>query len=218
MAIKLDGSVDVKRIHEFLEKSLTENILGNYNVVVDNENDDNSYRVPLDELLSFAPVTTSFYDNIFKLLSNLDDDELTFNLGNLTTNRVLTVPDVTGFIAINGMPDAFKFAGQATGGHSIESFSATKTFNLDNGNSQEMTLTSNVTSLTLSNKVNGGSYLIYLIQDVTGSRTIPTPDSTFGNKTDNSADFVIDANAVNLINVNVRPDGTTYYTVETYTP
>jgi hypothetical protein len=112
-----------------------------------------------------------------------------------------------------------KIGGQATGGDSSESFSATKTFDLDDGNAQEMTLTANVTSLTLDNKVNGGSYLIYLIQDATGGRTIPPPDSTFGNKTDNSvSDFVTDSNAVNIINVNVRPNGTTYWTLETYTP
>lgn len=108
--------------------------------------------------------------------------------------------------------------GQARGGYSVETFSATKTFNLDNGNSQEMVITGNITSLTLSNKVNGGSYLIYLVENGTGGYTIPTPDSTFGSKTDNSADFVTTANAINMINVNVRPNGTTYYTIETYTP
>lgn len=107
---------------------------------------------------------------------------------------------------------------QAKGGSKIVTFSATPTFNLNDGNSQKMTLTGSVTSLTLSNKLNGGSYLIYLVQDSTGGRTIPNPDSTFGVKTDNSADFVTDANAVNLININVDADGITYYTIETYTP
>ena len=119
---------------------------------------------------------------------------------------------------LDDIAESFVFGSQATGGSETVSFSATPTFDLDDGNSQQMTLTGNLTSLSLTNKENGGSYLIYLIQDATGSRTIPTPDSSFGNETDNSASFVTDANAVNLINVNVRPDGTTYYTVETYTP
>lgn len=120
--------------------------------------------------------------------------------------------------AYSGMNAAFQFGGQVSGGYSIESFSPTKTFYLNNGVAQEMVITGNITSLTLSDKVNGGSYLIYLVENGTGGYTIPTPDSTFGNKTDNSADFVTTANAVNLININVRPNGMTYYTIETYTP
>ncbi len=111
-----------------------------------------------------------------------------------------------------------KVNGQATGGDSTISFSATASFNFNNGNSNKMILTGNLTSLSVTQKVDGGSYLIYLKQDATGGRTIPTPDSSFGTKTDNSADFVTASNAVNIINVNVDPDGDTFYTVETITP
>jgi len=138
----------------------------------------------------------------------------TGNVEDLTASQVQTMLSV----AYQAMAAAFAFGGQATGGAKIKSFSSTPTFDLNDGNSQEMTLTNDLTSLTLSYKVNGGSYLIYLIQDVIGSRTIPTPDSTWGNKIDDSANFVTSANAVNLINVNVRPNGTTYYTIATYTP
>lgn len=216
MAIQLEGNIEALRIYEYLIKVLSTGDLSNYYLLIDKQGDQRATRVSLASLLAFSG--SQFYDNLFKLISNLDDDELTFVLDNLTANRAITLPDASGLMAIAGMAEAFQFGGQANGGYSVESFSATKIFNLNNGVSQEMTLTGNVTSLTLSNKVNGGSYLIYLIEDGTGGRTIPTPDSTFGNKTDNSADFITTANAVNIINVNVRPNGTTYWTLETYTP
>jgi hypothetical protein len=267
MAKILQGSVEAKRIYEFLIKALSTGDLTAYYLLIDKQGNEKALRVSLAHLLAFSG--SVFYDDVFKLLSRADDDELTFSLASLTENRqltvpdkngtiallddiedsfddndfeifnnsdntkllkfllssittgttrTLTVPDVSGLMAVAGMLDAFQFGGQANGGYSVESFSATKTFDLNNGVSQEMVITGNITSLTLSNKVNGGSYLIFLVQNATGGYTIPTPDSTFGGKTDNSADFVTDANAVNIINVNVRPNGTTYYTVETYTP
>lgn len=216
MAIQLEGNIEALRIYEYLIKVLSTGDLSNYYLLIDKQGDQRATRVSLASLLAFSG--SQFYDNLFKLISNLDDDELTFVLDNLTANRAITLPDASGLMAVAGMAEAFQFGGQANGGYSVESFSATKTFNLNNGVSQEMTLTGNVTSLTLSNKANGGSYLIYLIEDGTGGRTIPTPDSTFGNKTDNSADFITTANAVNIINVNVRPNGSTYWTLETYTP
>lgn len=216
MAIQLEGNIEALRIYEYLTKVLGTGDLANYFLLIDKSGEARAQKVSLAALLAFSG--SQFYDNLFKLISNLDDDELTFVLDNLTANRTITLPDASGLMAVAGMAEAFQFGGQANGGYSVESFSATKTFNLNNGVSQEMTLTGNVTSLTLSNKANGGSYLIYLIEDGTGGRTIPTPDSTFGSKTDNSADFVTTANAVNIINVNVRPNGTTYWTLETYTP
>lgn len=216
MAYQLEGNIEALRIYEYLIKILGSSDLNDYYLLIDKQGNQRAQRVSLASLLSFSGST--FYDDIFKLISRADDDELTFSLVNLTTNRSVSWPDISGLIAVNGMLEAFKFGGQATGGSYTASFAATASFNLNNGNSQQMTLTGNLTSLELTNEVNGGSYLIYLIQDATGSRTIPTPDSSFGNKTDNSVDFVTASNAVNLINVNVRPDGTTYYTIETYTP
>ena len=191
----------------------------------------------------FKPAQTN-YDDVWDSFYNISDDEIpTSGLAdnsvtnaklaqiaqNIIKGRVssgtgnvedLTVSQVQNILSVayQSMAAAFAFGGQASGGVKIKSFSSTPIFDLNDGNIQEMTLTNNVTSLTLDHNVNGGSYLIYLIQDTTGSRTIPTPDSTWGNKTDNSANFVTSANAVNFINVNVRPNGTTYYTIETYTP
>ena len=217
MAIQLEGKIEALRIYEYLTKVLGTSDLANYFLLIDKSGDARAQKVSLAALLAFSG--SQFYDNLFKLISNLDDDELTFVRDNLTTDRAITLPDASGLMAVAGMAEAFQFGGQANGGYSVESFSATKTFNLNNGVSQEMVITGNITSLSLSNKVNGGSYLIYLVQNGTGGYTIPTPDSTFGSETDNSAPaFITTANAVNIINVNVRPNGTTYWTLETYTP
>lgn len=99
----------------------------------------------------------------------------------------------------------------------ITSFSDIASFNLNLGNVQKMTLTGNLTNLSLTNKQAGGSYLIYLCQDNVGGRTIPIPDSSFGVRADNSTDFITNSNAINLIKINVDPNGITYYKIETYT-
>lgn len=131
-------------------------------------------------------------------------------------NRVdLSLTGVTLLTGAQTIAGNKTFSNQANVSGNTVTFSATATFNLDNGNVQEMTLTGDITSLSLSNKANGGTYIIYLIQDATGGRAIPTPDSTFGTKTTNSADFTTAANGVNIITVNVRPGGTTYYSIET---
>lgn len=47
MAFKLDGSVDVKRISAFLDKVLTQGILADYNVIIDNPADATSFKTTL---------------------------------------------------------------------------------------------------------------------------------------------------------------------------
>jgi hypothetical protein len=164
---------------------------------------------------------TDFSDATFNIFNSSDPTKiLQFLLSNITTGttRTLTIPDISGLLAVAGMTDSFLFGGQAHGGSHEESFSANASFNLNNGNSQEMTLTGNLSSLSLTNKENGGYYKIYLVQDATGGRTIPTPDSSFGNPLDNSVAFATAANDVNVITVMVRKSGATYYKNEVYTP
>lgn len=107
------------------------------------------------------------------------------------------------------------FTAQANMDINTVSFTATPTFNFNNGNVQEMVITGDVTSLAVSNKVNGGTYIIFLVQDGTGGHSMPTPAASFGTKTANSADFDTTANAVNIVTINVRSGGNTYYSIET---
>ena len=47
-----------------------------------------------------APTVTDFLDSTFKIISNVDADEQSFLLDNLTANRVATMPDKDGTIAM----------------------------------------------------------------------------------------------------------------------
>ncbi len=98
------------------------------------------------------------------------------------------------------------------------SFSATPTFNFDSGNVQKMIVTGTVTSLSISNELNSGSYRIFLEIDSVASPAIPTADATFGTMTDNSVSNPINAdNDVNIYDITIDPDGITYYSIETIT-
>jgi len=77
-----------------------------------------------------------------------------------------------------------------------------------------MLVTGNITSVDITNKVNGGSYIFYLTQDAVGGHTIPALGVSFGKATDSTL-FTTVANGVNIINVNVDPDGNTFYTLVT---
>lgn len=56
-----------------------------------------------------------------------------------------------------------------------DTFGATMTVDLAQGNVHKITLTGNITSLTISNAQAGGEYTLVLVQDGTGSRTITWP-------------------------------------------
>ena len=186
---------------------------------------EDAFSVTNDTAAQYSVALAAMYSDIASLGNNAGAQfgSVIMDAGITQTNFVVDALDYLGayhhnLLAISINTSAALFYGQVTGGSSTESFSATKTFDMNDGNTQQMTLTGNVTSLTLSNKVAGSSYLIYLIQDGTGSRTIPAPDSTFGTQTDNSVSaFITALNDINIINVNVRPDGTTSWTLETIT-
>ncbi len=101
MAIQLEGNIEALRIYEYLTKVLGTSDLANYFVLIDKPGDARAQKVSLASLLAFSG--SQFYDNLFKLISNLDDEELTFVLDNLTANRVLTVQDKD--LTIAGLDD-----------------------------------------------------------------------------------------------------------------
>lgn len=111
-------------------------------------------------------------------------------------------------------------AGQAKGGDNSGAFSATKTFDMNDGNMQKMILTGNVTSLALSNKVNGSAYYIKLEQGGAGGYSVSGIGASFGDVTDNSvdsADWPTTLGSKLLITVLVDSDGDTEYSIETLT-
>ena len=111
-------------------------------------------------------------------------------------------------------------AGQVKGGTNTKTFAASATFDCDDGNTQKMVMTGNVTTLAISNEVSGSTYRIVLEQGGTGSYTIPTPAASFGTKTDNavdSGDFPTTVGSKIIFDITVESDGDTFYSVETIT-
>jgi hypothetical protein len=111
-----------------------------------------------------------------------------------------------------------KFNGQAVGGDSIEPFASSITFDFNDGNSQQVTLTADVTSWAITNELSAGSYVIYFVQDAVGGHAIADPTG-IDHEGDNSiSDFATTANDINIVNIFVMPDGTTIWSlVETIT-
>ncbi|MBW2187602.1 MAG: hypothetical protein JRG71_14790, partial [Deltaproteobacteria bacterium] len=114
-------------------------------------------------------------------------------------------------VKINDLETGIDSGGNVVGGAYIHSFSATPAFDFDNGNTQQITLTADITSWTLTNTLPAGSYVIYFIQDGVGGHSIP--DGTTGTKTDNSTDFITLAGDTSIVNIIVKPDGGIFWSV-----
>jgi hypothetical protein len=114
----------------------------------------------------------------------------------------------------------FSGAGQAKGGATTVSYSATASFDMNDGNIQKMVMTGNVTSFALTNKVNGSSYRIIFEIGGAGGYTLPTPAASVGTATDNAVengDFPSTVGSKIIYDITVEPDGDTFHSVETIT-
>jgi len=110
--------------------------------------------------------------------------------------------------------DDLKSDGQAHGGHFIKSFSASATFDAEDGNNQEMEVTTD-TTIAISNEL-PGTYIITLeINSVTAP--VITIGASLGTAIDDSKDFIDADNDINIITLVVRPDTTKYYSISTIT-
>lgn len=102
-------------------------------------------------------------------------------------------------------------SGQAHGGSYTKTFSASATFDADDGNNQKMVVTAS-TTINLSNEL-PGVYVIKLEIDTAGSPTI-TIGASIGTKLPNgSLDIDNSDNAINIITIVVDPDGTKDYSI-----
>lgn len=161
--------------------------------------------------------TTEFTDAIFKILNAADPTkEMQFIASQITTGttRTLTIPDISGLLAVAGMVDNFSFAGQAHGGNNVKSFSASATFDATDGNNQEM-LVETDTTLAISNEL-PGTYIITLEIDSVTTPVI-TIGASFGTPLDNNTSLIDADNDINIITLVVRPDTTKYYSISTIT-
>jgi hypothetical protein len=81
------------------------------------------------------------------------------------------------------------------------------TVNFSNGPAQKVTLTGNAT-FTLSNPASGGAYVIKLVQDGTGSRTVTWPAAV---KWPSGTAPTLSTTATKIDLINLYYDGTSYY-------
>ncbi len=115
------------------------------------------------------------------------------------------------------------FSKQVKGGAATVSFSATKTFSMEDGNFQKMPVTATITSLAISNEVNGSAYWIVLEIGGSGSYDIPQAGASFGTRTDNSVDDSVadwwptTVGSKIIYTIGVEPDGETFYSIEIIT-
>ena len=104
-----------------------------------------------------------------------------------------------------------------------DTFSAVMSFDMNSGNYRKTIITSNVTSLNITNKQNGSSYQIVLQQGGAGSFTVPIAAASLGTRTDNSVDDSsggwepTTVGSKMIYNIGVDPDGSTYYSIEILT-
>jgi hypothetical protein len=99
MAFKLTGEVDVKRINEFLNKVLGSTDLPNYRVLIDSENDEDSFSITLEQLLGFSQNTGVSRNNTFTSAIDFNQDNADFiyydrgTLSGATTFSIGTDPE-----------------------------------------------------------------------------------------------------------------------------
>jgi len=147
--------------------------------------------------------------------SSTDEALTRFNgtSGTSVQNSTWTLSDAGAMNAADGVLQRPEIKDYAETRTTPSSSSGTLTLNLENGNVFEVTLTENVTTLTLSNPPasgKAGSLTLILKQDATGGRTFAWPAAV---KSAGGTDPTISsaANAVDIYTLLTTDAGTTWY-------
>jgi len=141
---------------------------------------------------------------------NVSQSEVTLNTAKVSYD------DSGNVVLLTGETDQeiegnIKVAGQAHGGDTLESFSASKTFDADNGNVFEMDVTAS-TTISITNE-EAGTYIFRLKID-TGTPPVITVGASFGAKLPNaSLDFDYTDTVINILTLVVWPSGAKDYTI-----
>ncbi len=145
------------------------------------------------------PVTSVSHDS----LGNVNDAAFGVKKGHINAAPQTIAGEKT-------FSDNLKVNAQAHGGDTLESFSASKTFDADNGNVFEMVVTGD-TTINISNE-EAGTFIFRLEINSAASPTI-TAGASFGTKLTNSSDIVNDDDAINIITLVVWPSGAKNYSI-----
>ena len=169
------------------------------------QKEDNSYYVSLAELLF---LNAEFFSMVTNEAAAGDHDVL-------ANVRYASPSVVQGHIdnldqTIGGNK---KFANQAHAGDYEAVFSAAQTFDTDNGNIQEMPVTSD-TTVEVSNE-EAGTYVFWLV--VTSGTPTITIGTSFGDPADNNPTLINADGDINIITLAVSPSGLKKYIINTIT-
>lgn len=145
------------------------------------------------------PTEAQFIDLIDSLFNFTDNGSPVL----LTTNQTV--------VGEKTLSDNLKVNAQAHGGDTLESFSASKTFDADNGNVFEMDVTAS-TTIGITNE-ESGTYVFRLKID-TGTPPTITVGASLGTKLPNaSLDFDDTDTVINILTLVVWPSGAKDYTI-----
>ncbi len=120
------------------------------------------------------------------------------------------INDVTQNIAGNKL-----FDNQAHGGNHVQTFSASTTFDANNGNNQAMIVTA-ATTIGITNELPG--VYVFTLEIDSGASPAITIGASFGDPANDNATISDVDNDINVITLVVRPSGGKYYTITTITP
>jgi len=170
------------------------------------QKEDNSYYVSLAELLFF---NAEFFSMVTNEAAAGDHSTLinVFQAGTGVTDGHIN--DQAQTIVGNKT-----FSGQVNSGSSVQPFSASQEFDMDDGNIQEMEVIGD-TTIDVTNE-QAGTYLIWLPINSIASPTI-TIGASFGDELDNSGTLLNADDDVNLITLAVSPSGLKKYSINTQT-
>ena len=140
------------------------------------------------------------------------------------TDRAATATSTGGFLHIVKSLTSYKiaienlfkttaaiiFGGQAHSASYVKTFSASATFNANDGNNQKMAVTGD-TTIALSNE-QPGVFIVKLIIS-TGTPPTITIGNSFGDPLDNTPSFITANGDTNTITVVVDGDGLKEYTI-----
>lgn len=107
------------------------------------------------------------------------------------------------------------FDNQAHGGNNIRTFSASTTFDADDGNNQAMIVTA-ATTVGIENELPG--IYVFTLEIDSGASPVITIGASFGDPANDNATISDVDNDINVITLVVRPGGNKYYTITTITP
>lgn len=180
--------------------------------------------VRVDELLDGNPASIRTKKFLTDLLSDSKSSKYSFVIiesslihDNISNKALAQSGETYGHIndATQNIAGNKIFDNQAHSGNHVQSFSASTTFDSNNGGNQEMLVTA-ATTIGVSNELPG--MYVYTLEIDSVAAPVITIGASFGDGANTNPALSTDDNDINVITLVVRPNGTKYYTILVVTP